>query len=755
MSIGKTLLQGTSDFWLRYFADTEIIERGHEAVLESVGSAYTSLLGSIMRLSLADAPLTEMTPWQLMVIFEDQLIEVTTGQAPAASYWLWRLPLDIRDLAFLQNVALAPGYFLEKDVDFELIADDRDRLDELRFFAPEVPTTGWYLLFPKDPFKWTTDNKPVPGFGYNTSLYSLRTRVTSDEVDDWTALGVSVGAKVRVVHDDGVVSFATVTAKAVGYMTVSARTELLSSAPGMLSVGDNVPLYNDFLWLGDPLLLSVSVVSVPTRLGALSGWAPQPEIDHYSLYELYGFPMGVVKEPSTEAYRELLRGLWSIYIQGPTHAHIEAALSVINGYPVIRTNGEIVTSVSQTSAGIEVVTNHYTTTDGVLAITLGTEEKYTLPSGTALTADVIYSARTYLGLERDGEASIFTDLDWLASPGTPGGFITAGGIGGTSKIVIGADTYPISIVNNASLQVTVGFIPGAPVAGQTWSLQNAGVEIAAGTAGAFLANTAVDVPLNAFAAIADAYRVSDLVSDPTWWHGVTIPPGIIDGLAASRRRVTVGTFPLEYGYRGYEKYYGDLGFFYGANSDGVAAESLETAPGSATMVLYDNNTILNVADINDGSLSFDAIVGSLWILNPDDVVVTRHSIELKTEGLLGSGFAEADLQVGGRYVEKDDIAYTISGLTGGNITGFASLRYAKQRHNSVAYLLMDKFLKWNSFGILFDVDTAPNPQALSLIVKTLLEARPAHTYPFIAKESEFHDRVLALTDVFAVDRQVI
>ncbi len=733
MSIGKTLLQGASDFWLRYFADKELIERGHEAVLEAVGASYTELLGSLMRLSLADAPLTEMTPWQLMVIFEDQLIEVTTGQAPATSYWLWTLPLEIRDLAYLQNVALVPGYVLERDVDFELIADDRDRLDELRFFAPSVPTSGWYLLFPKDPFEWTADNKPIPGFGYNTSLYDLRVRVTSDEVEDWTTAGVSVGDQVRIVHDDGVVSFATVAARSEDYLTFNTRTELRSSAPGAMSIGTNYPLYDDFLWLGVPFLRKVSVVSVPVRLGALSGWAPQPEIDHYSLYELYGHPLGVVREPSTEAYRELLRGLWALYIQGPTHAHIEAALSVINGYPVIRTNGELVTSVDNTTSGLEIVTDHYVSVDDVLEVLPGTTETYVLAADTALTAEVIYSAREYHGIARAGEASIFTDVSWLASPGTPPGFIEAGAVGGVTDLVIGVTTYPISLVNNASLQVQAGQEPGAPVAGQTWSLQNAGVEIAAGTAGAFLANDPVDTPLSAFTAIADAYRVSDLVSDPTWWHNVTIPPGLIEGLSASRRRVTTGTFPVEYGYRGYEKAYGDLGFYYGSNSDGAIDDS-ELSQGLA--VIHDSTVDFLAAGV---------VRGDILIVDPEGLAigeVSKHYVVLEE----GEYFSAEAHEVDDVYTEQLAISYVVQG----KFASTGDLHFRGQRHHAVSYLLMDKFLKWNSFGIVFDIDTAPNPQDFSFIVETLLEARPAHTYPFIAEESAFYERFLEITDALVI-----
>lgn len=145
MSVGTTLLRGVSDFWLRHFADVKLIERGHEAVLEAAGASYERMLLSVMRLSLQDCPLTEVAPWQLMILFEDQFRVVPTTDEDT-TYWLWELPNDIRDLAYIQNVALDPKAILERDVDFELIANDTARLVELRFYEPTVPTDGWFLL---------------------------------------------------------------------------------------------------------------------------------------------------------------------------------------------------------------------------------------------------------------------------------------------------------------------------------------------------------------------------------------------------------------------------------------------------------------------------------------------------------------------------------------------------------------------------------------------------------------------------------
>jgi hypothetical protein len=757
MSFSKTLLQGVSDFWLRYFADVDIVARGHEAVLEAVGKQYQSMLLSVMRLSLQDTPLTEVSPWELLVIFDDQLIEVPTTDA-TVTYWLWELPTDIRDLAYVQNVALLPSALMERDLDFELIADDTARLDELRFYAPGVPTTGWFLLFYTDPFSWTATGEPIPGFGLNTSEYALGTRLTSPNVADWTTLGLSVGERVRVVHDDGVISHGKLSAITSGYLQVEDRTEMLSSAPGSATVGSDHPLYDDTL-----TATAVEVVAITTRVQAISGWAPAPERDFYSLYELYGYPLSVTQEPSTESYRAFVRGLWNIYIRGPVLTYIEAALGVISGYPVIRTNGELVTEIAAPAVGdIVIDTDQYELVNGVLTVIRGTSQQYLVPNGTPLTAAMIFSARTYLGELRDGTHTIFTDAAWLAAGNS---FSSIGLVEGSSRVKVGVIEYEIQFVHAASLQVTKAAeiandptaLPGYPSTISWDAVHDFGggdVTLASGTAGDFLADDPVDTELSAFDSIADVFQVTDYAETPTWWYDTVIPPGLVPGLDPDRRTASTDLYPNEIGYSGYRGEIGDLGFYIGADEDGAFVD-----PTLGLAVLHDSSVDFVAAGMAaiastpaiylptslDTSTTPVTWTGpstgsSVVLVDPENVTTWSFTITTVPDFRI----VDASYKIGADFVEVDGVDYEVPGHIARRQTG--KLRFGKPTRHPVAYILMDKFLKWNSFGVTIDADTALFPRGLAFLIGVLLEAKPAHTYPFVSSESELFDVFPDITD---------
>jgi len=444
---------------------------------------------------------------------------------------------------------------------------------------------------------------------------------------------------------------------------------------------------------------------------------------------------------STDSYRALLRGLWNLYVRGPVLPYIEAALGAMSGFPLVRATGELVTSVDTTSRGVVVVTNNYELLEGVLTVIPGTTETYTLPAGTELTAEIIFGAREYYEVPRDGTAyTIFTDTVWLTDTGTPASFAELG-CNNTAKVVVGLDEYEIEFLYDSALQIKLADDPGAASSGLSWRIEHtegaATVVLAEGTAGQFTLNAAVDTPLSAFQTIADAHQVTDYLESPTWWHNTTIPPTLVEGLGAERRRVQTSLFPVRYGYYGYQAYYGDLGMYYGANSDGVTAESLVADPGTPCAVLYDNNVdFLSIIDPQTDNL----LIGTtFWNLGTDDAVISRHSIWLLSPNAFTG---EASFLVDGRYEELDDVDYDIVG----KVTSTCSLRFGEQTHHAVAYLLLDKFLKWNSFEVLINNSTSPYPQDLATIVGTLIEARPAHTYPFVAHEASLWDLVGEVVD---------
>ena len=95
-------------------------------------------------------------------------------------------------------------------------------------------------------------------------------------------------------------------------------------------------------WLLYPSLFLISPAVV---LRELALWAPDIEIDNGRLYLNFGYLLGIQRE-SSELYRDLLRGVSQLLLLGPTPERIESALNVIAGFPVIRDEGEVLTSYS-------------------------------------------------------------------------------------------------------------------------------------------------------------------------------------------------------------------------------------------------------------------------------------------------------------------------------------------------------------------------------------------------------------------------
>lgn len=64
-------------------------------------------------------------------------------------------------------------------------------------------------------------------------------------------------------------------------------------------------------------------------------FAPKVYVDQADLYELFGYLTGIVR-PSSEQYRQLVKGVMFIYAHGPILFPLNAGLSLAAGYPVSR-----------------------------------------------------------------------------------------------------------------------------------------------------------------------------------------------------------------------------------------------------------------------------------------------------------------------------------------------------------------------------------------------------------------------------------
>lgn len=108
--------------------------------------------------------------------------------------------------------------------------------------------------------------------------------------------------------------------------------------------GTTVDVNTDYSWLREivsaGLTGTLEGTTTEVRLNEIAMWAPDAKVDKYHLYQTYGYLLNRFK-PSSETYREFIRGVFQLYILGPTLERIESALNVIGGLPVIRDDGEV------------------------------------------------------------------------------------------------------------------------------------------------------------------------------------------------------------------------------------------------------------------------------------------------------------------------------------------------------------------------------------------------------------------------------
>lgn len=144
----------------------------------------------------------------------------------------------------------------------------------------------------------------------------------------------------------------------------------------------------NYSWLVEMLVVATTGAGVIDSSDTLvfvnetAMWAPDVLVDRFNLYNNYGYLIDRF-EASSERYREFIRGVFQLYILGPTLERLESALNVIAGFPVIRDDGEVLTNFDSSAADVNIITT--------LRLN-GDTATYEFPKTLALRADVQLSA---------------------------------------------------------------------------------------------------------------------------------------------------------------------------------------------------------------------------------------------------------------------------------------------------------------------------------------------------------------------------
>lgn len=98
-----------------------------------------------------------------------------------------------------------------------------------------------------------------------------------------------------------------------------------------------------------------------TRVGEeyiIGLWCSRIDYDERYLARMYGNIAGTIK-PSSEAYREFLRGIFFMYLNGPVLKALEAGANLILGVPLVKTDGELVSSIEEEGDRLVIYTDKY------------------------------------------------------------------------------------------------------------------------------------------------------------------------------------------------------------------------------------------------------------------------------------------------------------------------------------------------------------------------------------------------------------
>lgn len=277
---------------------------------------------------------------------------------------------------------------------------------------------------------------------------------------------------------------------------------------------------------------------VEGQVRQISLWVPEVEVDRFTLYYNYGSLLNRFGA-SSETYRAFLRGIMYLYMSGPILYRINSALNVAAGYPVILTDGEVLTAYDSGVSGEG--------SDGTIT---GVVDNFSTPSYVFTEADV-------------GGYIVFPD---------PGNDANKGSF----RILELVD------LNTVHLESEYGMVTETPV---NWIVTQQNEHVVTTTTATGLIrvyrypfvvtmlDTVIDpsnigvLTFDAFDYLTTAFQVTDYIEDPRWWVNKYIPEILWPGEPSARRLATDALFenvigPLD------GAQIGDPGFFIGADDEG-------------------------------------------------------------------------------------------------------------------------------------------------------------------------------------------
>lgn len=501
----------------------------------------------------------------------------------------------------------------------------------------------------------------------------------------------------------------------------------------------------------------------PWQVREIGAWVTDALIDTERLYRNFGYLLDRPRATS-EAYRAFLLAVSRLFLLGPTFDRFESALNAVTNLPLIRDDGEVLREYSDGVAASGTDGLLYGTALGHDGQLINASSRFVVASSPFLTTDVgadlrvvregrveNYIITTYISgttvavtptpqdgatLQWEFRHPVFTDRIRL----TGGGYrFTEADVGAT--VLLGSDThahnrgaYRITSIEDpltASLDTAYGLIDEA---GVSWKLSHTGLQHVVTQRGRYAvplgvpvredikAATSVGVlTFKAFEAVTNAFRVVDYLEDPKWWHRVTIPEELMQGSGA-RRTVTPELIEHVYGALD-DAHYGDEGLYYGCDDEGRPSP-----PRAGMAIWYGGDRVV---------MSFP--VGTAGA-RPRDV--GQHLVV--REAPFAGHFKVLAVEADGVTLKLDRFPPPEADEVVPPRTFNAELPPLIYRR-TVAFVLMDRALKYHSVRVTVDPSVGLSTELLEDTLRVVRTAKPSHIFLFFDTLTNFRDE-LPLTE---------
>jgi hypothetical protein len=554
---------------------------------------------------------------------------------------------------------------------------------------------------------WETSVSNTVSYNYRTAVVENVTPlqngvngvITPGSPNVFSAVGASfnanhIGHAIRIANS----GHTGVTNNGVHYIAavVSATSVQLTSDKVVPSTADpnNGALTWSLLRRGT-LTASTTAAPITELITEISFWAPDVLVDRFHLYNTFGYLINRY-ERSSEEYRTLIRGIFQLFMLGPTLERMESAINTVAGLPVIRDDGEILVAYENDALD--------SGSDGVFDYTANTFSSATAAFTPSHSSHYIY-AKSGTNANKLFRIASVTDANTVVLADVP-----------TSDSSVEWELTATAEHRVITSRTPYVFRRDIPLRDRVTDSSNFGVHI-----------------FRAFEVMTAVFDVTDYIEDPTWWEFVQIPRELIPNESPERRQSTPVLFenvvnPADGGK------IGDPGIYIGADTEGYVPASSILRSGINGSLTGDPFYPLS------NTVYFDAATGAFTasdVGNYVEVGGTRYRIMLivSPTRVQVEAFVDVADQVG--------LAWNIrSG--------------ALPKRHKAAFVILDKVLKHHLFSVRFDI-ALMNQLSLTLIEdlqELVLIAKPSYTYIVLTPAALF-DEILHIDEDLELDASML